>query len=400
LAALACGVTAQNTATNEIQPCTYDAPSGSSYDLTSMIVNLTSSSTLADLYQGTDSDGYRYYANVCNVVTSDTGCPGTDQTTLCQVSSSGSQATACGVVTMQSFYEANSTNAPDGGVTVFYTGGKTCSNGVHTNRTAVYEITCVSGSPTTVTSIVEDYCWYYVYMNSDAACPVTSAQAVTGELQVFNSQTSDVVMAARPGALQGSDTMVAATSTEITVTGVANGIAFSDGGTPLVVETLITSTQYSTSLGICTVGQECTLGAYTILLQITADNNTDDSGGPAVCLQGASAFLLDDGAAVGVSEDCLLAYSAADLAAVTVLAGEPKTTFDQFAYWEETASLTYFVQPSGSAGFLWTQQCTVDGEEATCQVVNPLDGGSEDSFAATLVAMVAEAASSFLTNPR
>mmetsp|Transcript_15810 Transcript_15810/g.61783 ORF Transcript_15810/g.61783 Transcript_15810/m.61783 type:complete len:261 (+) Transcript_15810:42-824(+) len=162
-------VVAQNTAANNFQDCTYEDDSGD-YDLTNMIVNLTSASTLNNLYQGTDTDGYKYYVNVCNVVTSDTGCPGTDNTPTCQVSSSGSQATSCGVVTTQEFRSANSTTSPDGGVVIWYTGGKTCTNGVHNNRTSILTISCVEGAASAITAVVEDYCWYEIAMNSGDAC--------------------------------------------------------------------------------------------------------------------------------------------------------------------------------------------------------------------------------------
>lgn len=96
-----------NSAVNVIQPCTYVAPSGESYDFSPMIVNLTQNTKKSQLYTGTDLSGYSYYANICNVVSSDAGCPTTDQTPVCQLSSTGTQESSCGVVTAQSFQPAS-----------------------------------------------------------------------------------------------------------------------------------------------------------------------------------------------------------------------------------------------------------------------------------------------------
>lgn len=93
---------AQNSAVDVIQDCTYSDDSGD-YDLTGMIVNLTTTTTKAQMYTGTDPAGYLYYSNVCNVVSSDTGCPTSEQTSTCQLSSTGTQASSCGVVSSQQF---------------------------------------------------------------------------------------------------------------------------------------------------------------------------------------------------------------------------------------------------------------------------------------------------------
>lgn len=96
-----------NTATNVIQPCSYTAPSGDEYDMSPLVVNLTSSTTKWQMYTGTDVNANNYWMNVCNVVTSDTGCATADQTPVCQTSSSGLQATPCGDVTSQVFQPAS-----------------------------------------------------------------------------------------------------------------------------------------------------------------------------------------------------------------------------------------------------------------------------------------------------
>lgn len=177
----------------------------------------------------------------------------------------------------------------------------------------------------------------------------------------------------------------------------------------LYVEAALSSTAYSTSMGSCTFGEPCELGIFTLTLDPGSfdDDDDDDDDWPSVCLQDVSTFQLAPGSSLALDDDCLKVTDADQLAGLSVVfdygaSSTDYVTATDFEFWPSTAKLTYTVERYSYSDLVFTQQCSVDGDDATCDVINPYNMSADDdeveaqSLASTLLSMAGELLSGLL----
>jgi len=269
-------------------------------------------------------------------------------------------------------------------VVITYGGGAACSNGVHSTRQSSLVISCVEGAATSITSVVENDCWYTISMNSGAACPIKPNEISDGVLEVTSSVAKPLVLA--PLRIADSQATVTAGLGQLSVIGAVTAIAFSDGNQPLFIGRLVNETQYSTNLGICSLGRACSLGSYTILLKIQRQDpslavsdsgDDDDHQATQVCLKNVHGFSLATGATASVTEDCLLFKDPSSLQSATVyyLHQPDKAVCDMTYRYEH---LGYCVASNSTIGYRGVLECDEDDGEATCDLA--FEDDDDDSW--------------------
>lgn len=206
-----------------------------------------------------------------------------------------------------------------------------------------------------------------------------------------------------PGFDNSGTTVSAPSDTTVVLDGTVNGMLFSTGYEELFIETTLNSTTYATSMGICTFGVPCKLGDFILLLEPDSNHKDNSSGEgtgnePTVCLQNVSTFQLADGGSLTLNGECMDVTDAEQLAGLTVIfnfgaSDDELVTASGFQFWSSTAKLSYTLERYSYTDVLFTQKCSVDGEDATCVVVNPFEvtlGSDSDSLSATVISMTVD----------
>eukprot|EP00162_Nutomonas_longa_P002455 comp13092_c0_seq1/m.17741 comp13092_c0_seq1/g.17741 ORF comp13092_c0_seq1/g.17741 comp13092_c0_seq1/m.17741 type:complete len:200 (-) comp13092_c0_seq1:71-670(-) len=159
--------------------CTYTAPDGSYYDLSSISNKLFSEKLLGS----SPSSGTTFNFAICNSIAAVTNAPGAcaGDSAVCATDDSG-KTTSFGSASSSGF--ASNNWGKGSGVFLIYNFGDACASGPGGKRTVNIQIGCSSFTSTPWIAEIHDGCTASLFITSPAACPQKKPAVVSSRRDI------------------------------------------------------------------------------------------------------------------------------------------------------------------------------------------------------------------------